>query len=151
MHHTLFLGASTKMRRCSCRKEGAGRGLSQPRSVPTWNIIFQAWGRVKRGTSAPINILSRDKKVRIIGSVGSLAVCFLHKINPNPRKKEKCWGKKVPGSPNATFNLFFLGLAWPSDGKLVGFIIIVNTFFNRIWSREHPKDVSCEQFWFFAA
>ena len=41
------------------------------------------------------------------GWVRFLVVCFLYKTNPNPRKTI-CCGKK--SAPNATINLFFLGL-----------------------------------------
>ena len=30
--------------------------------------------------------------------------------------------------PNATFNLFFLGLGWPWVGEFVGFIIVFDMF-----------------------
>ena len=53
------------------------------------------------------------------GWVRFLVVCFLYKINLNPRKSYLLW-KKV--AQNATFNLFFLGLGSPWVGELfVGF------------------------------
>ena len=63
---------------------------------------------------------------------GFLVVCFLYKINSNPRKTI-CCGEK--SGPNATFNLnlFFLGLGWLAlfigfDEKFVGSIIIVTWY-----------------------
>ena len=41
---------------------------------------------------------------------GFLVVCFRYKISPN-QENNICCGEK--GGPNATFNLFFLGLGWP--------------------------------------
>ena len=43
------------------------------------------------------------------GWVG-LHVCLLHKINPQANEKLFAVGKN---GPNATFDLFFLGLGWP--------------------------------------
>ena len=42
--------------------------------------------------------------------------------------------------PNATFNLFFLGLDWPWAGEFVGFIIILICFptQHNLVNRQHP-------------
>ena len=66
------------------------------------------------------------QKQAVGGEFGWLGflVCFLYKINPNPRKNifcEKTW-------PNATFDLVFLGLSWPRVGEFVGFIVIFICF-----------------------
>ena len=43
---------------------------------------------------------------------------------------------------NATFNLIFLGLGWPSVGEFVGLIIIFACFStqNNLVSRKYPND-----------
>ena len=61
-----------------------------------------------------------------LGWVRFSVVCFLYKTNPNPRKLFAV-GKS---GPNATFNLFLLGLGWPWVGKLVGFTNNIHVFSN---------------------
>ena len=48
-------------------------------------------------------------------------------IKPNLTHEKLSVGKS---GPNATFNLFFLGLGWPWVGEFVGFMIIFNMLFN---------------------
>ena len=59
--------------------------------------------------------------------LGFLVVCFLCKINPNPRKNINYLAKS---GPSATFNLrvTFLGLGWPWVGEFAGFILICICF-----------------------
>ena len=58
------------------------------------------------------------------GWVG-LHVCLLHKINPQANEKLFAVGKN---GPNATFDLFFLGLGWPWVVEFVGSTIIFICF-----------------------
>ena len=51
------------------------------------------------------------------GWVGFLTVCFPYKSIPAYEKIAV--GKR---GPNATFDLFFLGLGWPWVGEFVGFV-----------------------------
>ena len=83
----------------------------------------------------------------IFGWVRFLVVRFLYKTNPNPRKII-CCGKKVTqkSGPNASFNLFCLGLGWPWVGEFVGFMIIFICFptEQNFACRKHPNS-SCEE------
>ena len=59
------------------------------------------------------------------GRVGFPVVCFLHKINPNPRKNT-CSGDKVAQMPFLTY--FWGGSGWPWVGEFVGFTIAFTCF-----------------------
>ena len=58
--------------------------------------------------------------------LGFVVVCFLYKINPNPRKIILLW-EQAAQMPLLT--LIFLGLGWPwVVGEFVGFIILFLCF-----------------------
>ena len=67
-------------------------------------------------------------------------------IKPIPTH-EKIYAVGKSG-PNATFNLFFLGLGWPWVGEFVGFIIIFICFPTQqnLVNRNHPLSV----YWYHA-
>ena len=59
--------------------------------------------------------------LRVLGWVRFLVVCFSY-IKPIPTHETSfAVGKS---GPNATLNLFFVGLGWPWAGEFVGFITI---------------------------
>ena len=59
-----------------------------------------------------------------VGWVRFLVVCFLYK----PILTHETLFAVGKSGPNATFNLFFLGLGWPWVGEFDGFIIIFISF-----------------------
>ena len=64
-------------------------------------------------------------------------ICFLYKTNLKPTENSLLWEKR---GPNATFNLFFLGLGWPWVGEFVGFIVKFRYFPTQpnLVNRKHP-------------
>ena len=83
---------------------------SVPRQSSSWSLPIK------------INTINNTRVfAEKVGWVGVIVVCFLYKVNPNPRKTILLWEKVAQTS---LFNLIFLGLGWPWVGEFVGFIII---------------------------
>ena len=76
------------------------------------------------------------------GWVNFLVVCFLYKINPNPRKNVCCGGKS---GPNATFDLCTfsrvgVGLGFAESVGFINNTHVFQTRHNLVKNRKHPNE-----------
>ena len=89
----------------------------QPFKLCTNNAAHRTDAATNRSSNVHLYRINHCRQLPVGGEfdwVRFLAVCFLYKTNPNPRKKYLL-----------SENLIFLGFGWPWVGEFFGFIIFI--------------------------